>query len=342
MLFLGKKERIPWSNAWSIWFLFVAFYLLLCFWSFNFWDSLVRVIPWVIAPLAVILLRREEEELSVFYSKIATIVSFFILPFLLLTLLEIIGLYFSEEYNHLATYQFRYTFGNRNQFCETIALLVPLLFVGVQFSQIKWKKFLYYSVIVFIYLTALVLRNRAVILVLFGVYPVFLALLYLQKLNVRKRKLANIALIIFVFLGTVIVISPLRKDIPVLKNLLETGYGSGNERIQIWKNSLDLWKEKPAFGQGSGDWKIEILKTPLELTKANESTVFYQRAHNDFIQVLVENGVLGLLLFIAFFVVGLMLLFRSEIEIRTKIALAAGVIGYIFISNFSFPIIVVR
>lgn len=338
LFFLGKKQRIPWSNAFSWWFVFVGFYLLSCFWSYNFWDSLVRAIPWVLAPLSVVLLRREEDDLTVFYSKIASVISILILPFLLITLLEISGLYLSEEYNHLATYQFRFTFGNRNQFCELLALIVPLLTVGVFYSNKKWQKRFFYLVIFLIYLTATLLMNRAVILVLYGVYPISLVLLYLQKREGSKRKKAYAGLFLLLMLGLTVVASPLRKKIPVLKNILETGYGSGNERIRIWSNSIDLWKEEPVFGQGSGDWKIEILKTPLEFTKASESTVFYQRAHNDFIQVLVENGIFGLLLFTVFFILGLRSIFKSNLEKPAKILMAAGVVAYLLISNFSFPI----
>ena len=135
---------------------------------------------------------------------------------------------------------------------------------------------------------------------LYGVYPLILALYFLQK---SKAKKLGVGLLSGIYIaGLAVFFSPLRNKIPFLKNLLETNYGSGNERIRIWGNSLELWQESLFLGHGSGDWKIEILRTPLQFTQAEGGTVFFQRAHNDFLQIAVENGFLGLLLFLVFFV----------------------------------------
>jgi O-antigen ligase/tetratricopeptide (TPR) repeat protein len=338
ILFFGKNVKIPWSAALTTWFLFVILYLIQSYWSYNFWDAVVRTIPLILAPLSVVLLYREASDLKEFYSKTSVVLAVLITPILLITLVEILGLISTGEYSHLSTYAFRFSFGNRNQYSELLVLLVPLLAVRLVYAKEKAKRIFLVSIIFLIYLTVTLLLNRASILVLYGVYPVFFLFFLLQKAKLKTRKLAYGVILLSVLCGTIIVSSPLRKKIPVVRNLLETRYGSGNERLQIWGNSIDLWKASPIFGKGSGDWKIEILKTPLGFTKAEESTVFYQRAHNDFIQIAVENGLIGLVLFVAFFVLGFVLLFKSDIDFRIKILLSSGITGYILLSNFSFPI----
>jgi O-antigen ligase len=332
------KERMNWSLGMWLWLAFVLQYLVGCFASYNLWDSIIRSVPLILAPLVILLLMREENDWSVFFTKIAIAATILISPILLLTIAEIIGLAINGEYTHLSTYDFRYTFGNRNQYAELIALLVPLLATAIYFAEIRWKKVLFGAGIVLLYLTGTLLLNRAVLLVIYGVYPVGLLIFSLQRLKNPLRKYGFLSLAGAVLVGLILVASPMRKQIPVVKNLLETGYGSGSERVHIWQNSVDLWKEKPVFGSGSGDWKIEILRTPLKETQASESTVFYQRAHNDFIQIAVENGLVGWLLFVLFFVVGIVLLWKSEISIAVKILLVSGIVGYLLISNFSFPI----
>ncbi len=338
LLFLGKKEKLSWSMGVTIWFAFIVLYLFESFWSYNFWDSVVRTIPWILAPFSVLLIARQEKDLRVFYPKLAFAIGILIAPIVLLALLELTDLLISGSYSHASTYQFRYTFGNRNQFCELLALIVPILSIGAYFTKEKWRKVFFFSLIGLIYLMATLLQNRAAILVLYAIYPLFFALFLFQGFKPKTKKYAHLVLLACVLIGTILVFSPLRKNIPVVRNLVETGYGSGNERVRIWSNSIDLWKESPVFGKGSGDWKIEILKTPLEHTQADNSTVFFQRAHNDFLQVAVENGLVGLVLFVTFFIVSIVLLFKSDIEFRSKIILLAGVAGYVLISNFSFPI----
>jgi O-antigen ligase len=338
ILFIGKKVKIPWSIALTTWFLFVLLYLAQSFWSYNFWDAMVRTIPLILAPLSVVLLYREANSLKDFYSKISTVLAVLITSIILITFLEIRGLISTGDYSHLSTYQFRFTFGNRNQFSEVLVLLVPILTVGLYYAQTKAKKIFLISILLLLFATVSLLLNRASILVLFGIYPFFALVFFFQKAKPKIRKMAYGLMFLSVLSGIFVVASPLRKKIPVIRNLLETRYGSGNERVQIWGNSIDLWKQSPIFGKGSGDWKIEILNTPLGFTKAEESTVFYQRAHNDFIQIAVENGLIGLLIFIGFFVIGIVLLYKSDIENQTKILLFAGIAGYVLLSNFSFPI----
>jgi len=337
-LFFGNKKAIPWSTGLSIWFLFVLNYLILCYWSYNFWDSVVRAIPLILSPLVVLVIAKEEIEYRVLYGKIALVTAVLILPLLVYTLIQIGALYSSGEYTHHSTYQFRFAFGNRNQFVQFLTLLVPLVFLGITQAQEKWKKYLFFILIALIYCTSVLLMNRTVFIVLFGLYP-FGAIFYLiSGKGKRFKRYTNVTIIAFIIVSGIVVLSPLRKQIPLVSNLTETSYGSGSERVQIWKNSIEIWKEDMLIGKGSGDWKIEILRTELDQTKAEYSKVFYQRAHNDFIQVAVENGLIGLILFIAFFVVGTINLFRSSTDPPIKLVLFFGVLAFIVIANFSFPL----
>lgn len=337
VLFFENKKNLPWSLGLTIWFLFVVNYLIQCNWSYNFWDSFVRAIPLLISPIIVLLLVRLEGRLIEFYQKLALVVSLLMLPLLLYTLVQIAALNASGEYTHGSTYEFRFAFGHRNQFVQFLTLLVPFIFLGVVLARQKWRRYLFFFVIVLIYCVSFLLMNRTVFIVLFGLYPIGVLFFLINGRGKKFRRYAYLTMFAFVVLAGIIVLSPVRKKIPYVGDLTETSYGSGNERIRIWKNSIELWKENRLTGKGSGDWKIEILRTELIHTKAEQSMVFYQRAHNDFIQVAVENGLIGLILLVAFFIVGVIQLYRSNLDPPIKLILLFGVLAFILIANFSFP-----
>jgi len=324
------------SKLMYLWWLFVVLCIFSCFRSYNFWDSLLHLSPLIIAPLVVGQIRHRIESFESFYSKLALVVSLLVLPIILYTLYDILLLMINGDYNHDSTYMFRFSFGHRNQYSQFLVLLVPLLFMG--FKGGKSKKAFLIVVITLIYLTAIFLKNRTVLIVLFGVYPMLLFFFSIRK---KTKKTKGIVLISFLVLAgtSFIVLKSVNLDPNSrIGNLLETNFGSGNERIRIWENSLELSKEHPLIGYGAGDWKAEILRTPLRFTQAEKGEVFYQRTHNDFIQLLVEQGVIGLLLFVAFFVFAIVRIVKSVNDGRIKHGALAGVLGFMVIAFFSFPL----
>ena len=334
------KKKIPWSIGMSIWFLFVLNYLIQCYWSYNFWDSVVRATPFILSPLAVITVVRYNTNLKSFYGTIAKVVSFSILPIILYTLISIGLTQLYGDYNHQTSYNYRFTFGHRNQYSQFITLLIPLIFAGVIYAKSRSLKAFYFTLIILIYITAVLLMSRAVFIILFGIYPLGIILYSLKKAS-KKLRLASFGLLGMLILGGIVIImspSHIRNKIPVIGELITTSHGSGNERIRIWTNSIELWKEKVVLGHGSGNWKIEILQTPLIHTKAENSIIFFQRAHNEFIHFGVENGALGVILLITFFIVGIVQMFKSNIHPNVKGAFLFGALAFIFIANFSFPL----
>lgn len=69
-------------------------------------------------------------------------------------------------------------------------------------------------------------------------------------------------------------------------------------RLDAWRWSLQLIKEKPMLGVGTGNWKVEILK--LENQK-NPGFIYLYKTHNDFIEITTETGIFGGLLFLSIF-----------------------------------------
>ena len=329
----NKKIKISWGLI--IWILFVFQFILQSFRSYNFWEAITHSIPLILAPVIVQILIANSKGVMSFYKKLALIIALTIIPLLLYSLVEISLLYSSNAYNHGTTYLFRYSFGHRNQFLQFLTLLVPLIIVG--FDKTLWKKILFISTIGLIYLVTILLMNRTVLLVLFGIYPLGLLIYVFFKSRRKIRFYIVSSGLTIVLIGIAILSQVQIKSTSVLGRIFNSDYGSGYERVRIWENSIELWKESPIVGKGSGDWKIEILDSPLLHTKAEQSMVFYQRAHNDFIQILVENGLIGLIALLLFFVLASIQLLRSDLKLQIKLPLVIGVIAFVLVANFSFP-----
>ena len=118
--------------------------------------------------------------------------------------------------------------------------------------------------------------------------------------------------------------------------------GNVVHRFDLWKKSIPMIKENTILGVGAGNWKIDILKYDVTLSRGKMNIV-PRRTHNDYISVLTETGVLGLLIYLSFFV----LIFFYAIKYIKKsetyedklfgLSLLFAFVGYSTYSLFSFP-----
>ncbi|MCP4683488.1 MAG: tetratricopeptide repeat protein [Desulfobacterales bacterium] len=116
-------------------------------------------------------------------------------------------------------------------------------------------------------------------------------------------------------------------------------------RLGIWKNSLEMVKDRPITGFGLGNYKVFYPSYHQRIIKDKIFGIEEQlhHAHNDFIQIAVERGAVGLLLFIALIVSYFVMVYRlrsPDISSKTRliiIGLSGGMIGFLVHAMFSFP-----
>lgn len=116
---------------------------------------------------------------------------------------------------------------------------------------------------------------------------------------------------------------------------------STNERLGGWNRSLTVFKKEPVLGCGLGNWKIATLQ---EENQTRTDLIYQYRAHNDFIEIGTETGILGGLAFLSIFVLlifpYLRSLFKKEEGIQTLQILflpAFGLGAYAVDAFFNFP-----
>lgn len=119
---------------------------------------------------------------------------------------------------------------------------------------------------------------------------------------------------------------------------------SANERRFVWHKTVQLNKDHYWWGVGNGSWKIWLPSKSIEGGfRLQEKNIVFTRAHNDYLEIRAEMGIIGALLFIslfaAAFIAAAVAAWRGA-DPRQRhdlLVLSAGLAGYCVIQFFDFP-----
>jgi len=116
-------------------------------------------------------------------------------------------------------------------------------------------------------------------------------------------------------------------------------------RLSAWETSIHMIRDHPLTGTGPGNWRI-ILPFYFHDMDVEVEALNWARPHNDFLWIMSERGVLGLLLYLGIFALGFsyaVRIIRSQnknVQAAHKIFalfMAGGLAAYLADSFFSFP-----
>ncbi len=113
-----------------------------------------------------------------------------------------------------------------------------------------------------------------------------------------------------------------------LRTVLEE---TGDDRLQIWNWSFELFKENPFLGAGTGNWTNEMLKYGV-----NDFTNFraYTHAHNLFFETISELGVLGCLHILILLFFPILVLIKKKFENSIDFYLMITLIAFVIVNSF--------
>lgn len=98
------------------------------------------------------------------------------------------------------------------------------------------------------------------------------------------------------FAGFVGMIIPLSLGIsPIVERFMRTNV-SGEQRFAAWQGTLSAFRDFPLFGSGMGTFQ-HIFK----VYQPDGLTLYWDHAHNDYLELLLEAGIIGTLIAAAFF-----------------------------------------
>ena len=254
----------------------------------------------------------------------------------------------------LSTYQVSSFYGHRNLYCQMLFFSFPFTLISFLYIKEKfWEIIGFASFLISLFLL-IILSNRATWIALATGFltSVFFYLwrysgdIHFRYINISLRKkivfLSSILVLIavfFIYLNFTNV-SSLETH---AKDIVSFDKGSTKDRIELWTRTIHMIKEKPLFGQGLGNWKIEILKYGNQGLISEDNNTFYQRPHNDFLWIMSETGLIGVLLYVALWIIAVFYCIKIVLKCKTRQEfffynmILFVTIGFLVFSVFSFP-----
>lgn len=185
--------------------------------------------------------------------------------------------------------KFPYLRTNVNRFSKFYDIIIPINFALILITNNKIKKAFFYLILLLSFSTVLFMQTR-------GSYiTIFFALLAIAF--VYRRKLLIFLLIIPLFFVIMMPSNMITRAQKMFKfgDYLKLG-GVLNKRTNAWKGAVRIIKENPVLGLGVG--KSNFGTTAK---KFNDLKISVDHAHNTYLQIAVELGLIGLTAFLWLF-----------------------------------------
>lgn len=267
----------------------------------------------------------------------STLLSISIIFFIISIFTVIAFLFFDKSIKDVGfdnLYDFRYKFrplGNISNLWSTILLAC----LGVTaLTLYYWEKSRYWILILLIWcllvLCMLLSFSRGIYLSLFFELFAFSIILVSSRYNFNRKLLLlgpTLFLLIIFYLYF-----PIEVDKAIGFNKTISQQRSISERMASMDAAINVLKNYPYFGVGNGNYSLGINLLRYE----NDNNSYTSYAPNSFVQLLVEQGVIGMILWFFFFIVVCKNIFNGRKNIKGYIILI-GLIG-IAIREMTFPV----
>ncbi|MCX7705789.1 MAG: O-antigen ligase family protein [bacterium] len=179
------------------------------------------------------------------------------------------------------------TFGRRNFAGEYLVLILPWALMLLLITKKFHRLFFALTFIILMLHLFLTFTRASWIGFIFSMLVVLFLILKFRLVP----GIIKIALVFFIFFG-------------IFKShagVFQFEPGTVKSRILIWKTCIELIKNRPIFGHGTGNFEIAYYKIAAESRDVLiPPNLRVDKAHNDFLEIAVETGIIGLALFLFF------------------------------------------
>lgn len=217
----------------------------------------------------------------------------------------------------------------------SIALLLPFA-IQLLIKSKNLVKLILIAIISISSFSAFLTGSRGAILSVTLIFIAYIIKTIIIKSEIRKKLITSI-----------LIISPLLISIVTTEILFETMRYSyrmnqivdrgSNSRLKYYEDTFESFKENPIIGIGIGNWKLNS----IEKGKRHiEGYIVPYHAHNDFLQILAETGILGFVSYISIFLFSFIGLFKLKKLINTPFLFSCLLFlgAYLLDANLNFPI----
>jgi O-antigen ligase len=232
------------------------------------------------------------------------------------------------------------TIGNRNFLGSYLVLILPISMY--YYISSKRLTYLVSSCILYSCLLCTLTRGAWIgfgTLLLFFIYYIFR-----YKINTKYLIALLAAFIIATYTINATSNGDLLNRASKLKNDIAniSSDNSGAGRIFIWRNALKLLPNKPILGSGPDTFGIVFMdKFGDEVKTVLKSDLYFDKAHNEYLQQAITTGIPSMILYISF---GLTILIRAHKNIKNNkllIPLFCSILGYAVQAFFNISVVMV-
>lgn len=194
---------------------------------------------------------------------------------------------------------FRGFSGNKNIMATFLLLKLPV--VVYLFYRSSFKSLIFYiPFFILFFITIFLLKSRASFL---SLSLVIILTLFFYSYNFKKfffKQISIVFSLIFSYIIFTYVLFSDSENSSILSEVrsIQISAESSNHRFLLWENAINYISKHPLFGAGIGNWKIE--SAPYWKTELSDFIVPYH-AHNDFLELTTELGILGGLTYFSIF-----------------------------------------
>jgi len=248
------------------------------------------------------------------------------------------------------------TIGQKNWISNYLAMIFPVIFSYFLLEQTKRNRILYFFLLTILYATLMICQSRGIwisisLTLILALYIIIKFKFY--EIFKRNKKWLFLLLITFLVVTTIYSTdNPLNKSVITVPQRAISTFDekdpSINTRLLFWKTTLEMIKDRPIFGSGIGTFKMNYLIYQADFLESNPYYIKYsgkaREAHNEYLQMWAELGIVGLMIFI-----GIILMFYSLIIDYLKendsdkdktivFGLVLGITCFLIHSLFTFPL----
>jgi len=359
---------------------FILFYLwnlLSCLWAVAPSEAIMQS-QLVFLSLAVFLTISSLSNENIEFENIFIKTQLFVLLFAFgLGFYEMISL---EFYN---PYQIFSVSANNNLFAGFLLISLPLVLTGYSLNRGFWKYMSVLVLILSVFFIIIIQSRAAYLgLFLAMLISIILLIIKYRSVFSRRNILAGIISFVMLSTGVFLFYSSLdntRKNyflskIPVWNyfrtyedsyaekirkereklqadlehmpafDFSENYYENANLRVIFWKKSFYLIRSHPVLGVGAGNWRIIVPSCKYPANPEHTAKNFtYSQPHNEWISIISELGIVGLILSVfIFFIPPLIIFYKIAYTIPrphiSAVFYTSFIIGFYVFSLFDFPL----
>jgi len=249
-----------------------------------------------------------------------------------------------------ALYEIKGLMAHKNLFASSLFLLLPFSIYGVFYFK-KWWLFLsiYSALLSLILIVLLQTRSVWIALFLFSVTSSILLVLYRKKTGLNFEKARKKKIYVFAFLFIVVFSGVMLYKLPdtrylvayKINSIIDINSYHNQGRLNLWESTFTMSKENIFFGVGVGNWRIQFPRYFVE----NHNDIYknWAQPHNDFLWILSEKGIVGLMVYLFLFTLiisyGYKITRNSQKpdELIFVILLISMICGFVALSMLTFP-----